>query len=200
VAVELLSPGLATEAELSDGKDYLLLTRFAGSSSAVEQQVEQAIALLACDHPRSPTCFAEDDTVIWKSLAALPLRFMSDVVWRVGLQPNDVGSFLQLLERTQFGELLWHAGLGDGRIRVVARLRSEDNGSEEQQTEFVEGVRELRAVAESLGGSLVLEHAPPAVKNALHAWGNFGAAGGIMQRIKQQLDAQDLLSPGRFGF
>jgi glycolate oxidase subunit GlcD len=198
VAVELLSP--SRELEWSDENDHLLLTRFAGSSSAVAHQREQAIRLLTGKQSRRPTCFADDDTVIWKSLAALPLRFMSGVVWRVGLQPDDIGSFLELFDRTQLGELFWQAGVGDGRIRVVARLRSGDNGPEEPDIEFIEGVRELRDVAESLGGSLILEHAPAAMKNALHAWGNFGAAGSIMQRIKQQLDAQELLSPGRFGF
>src|SRR4030095_7653213 len=53
VAVELLSPGLATEADRSDEKDHTLLTRFAGSSNAVARQVEIALDLLKSDHPRA---------------------------------------------------------------------------------------------------------------------------------------------------
>jgi FAD/FMN-containing dehydrogenase len=200
VAVELLSPALASQAELSEAGDHFLLTRFAGSPNSVDQQVARAMEQLARDGARAPGCFAEDDNAIWRALAALPFQFTADVVWRVGLQPNDTGSFLELVTRTQPAELLWHAGVGDGRIRVVERRQSADNDSEELQTEMIERIRKLRARAESLGGSLIIEHAPASIKNLVNPWGTFGSAGGIMQRVKQHLDPDGILSPGRFGF
>ncbi|HEV7472655.1 MAG TPA: FAD-linked oxidase C-terminal domain-containing protein [Pyrinomonadaceae bacterium] len=200
VAVELLSPGLAREAGWSNERDHLLLMRFAGSPNAVAQQVKRASELLAGAHARGPGCFAEDDSVVWKSLAALPSRFMTGVVWRVGAQPNDVGQLLALIERAKPSESLWQAGVGDGRIRVVECRESADNDSEESQVNLIERVRELRAYVESLGGSLIIEHALAAVKNMVSAWGDFGSARGIMKRVKQQLDPHGILSPGRFGF
>jgi glycolate oxidase FAD binding subunit len=44
----------------------------------------------------------------------------------------------------------------------------------------------------------VLEWAPQAVKAEVPVWDDLGAAGRIMQRIKAQLDPQNLLNPGRF--
>jgi glycolate oxidase FAD binding subunit len=44
----------------------------------------------------------------------------------------------------------------------------------------------------------VLEWAPLAVKSEVSVWDDAGAAGRIMQRIKAQLDPQNLLNPGRF--
>jgi FAD/FMN-containing dehydrogenase len=95
---------------------------------------------------------------------------------------------------------MWQAGVGDGRIRVVERLQSADNGSAESQTKLIARVRELRASAESLGGSLIIEQAPAAIRDLVNAWGDFGSAGVIMQRVKDKLDPDNTLSPGRFGF
>ena len=55
-----------------------------------------------------------------------------------------------------------------------------------------------RGIARSGGGHGVLEWAPLAVKSELPVWDDAGAAGRIMQRIKAQLDPQNILNPGRF--
>jgi hypothetical protein len=110
-----------------------------------------------------------------------------------------VAAFLKAVNQRQ-PELLWQAGIGDGRIRVVERLPSADNESAESQTKLIARIRELRASAESLGGSLIIEQAPATIKNLVNAWGDFGSAGVIMQRVKHKLDPNNTLSPGRFGF
>jgi FAD/FMN-containing dehydrogenase len=48
-----------------------------------------------------------------------------------------------------------------------------------------------------LGGSLVIESAPTEIKSRIDAWGNLGARGELMLRIKQQLDPNGTFSPGR---
>jgi hypothetical protein len=48
-----------------------------------------------------------------------------------------------------------------------------------------------------LGGSLIVESAPLEVKKSFDVWGDLGAAGNLMNRIKQQLDPDKLFSPGR---
>jgi glycolate oxidase FAD binding subunit len=63
--------------------------------------------------------------------------------------------------------------------------------------EAVRGLERLRQTAEDRGGSLVLEQAPVEIKRAFDAWGSFGSAGALMKRVKQQLDPQNLFSPGR---
>jgi glycolate oxidase FAD binding subunit len=57
---------------------------------------------------------------------------------------------------------------------------------------------EWRQLARAAGGHAVLEWAPQAVKAEVPVWDDLGAAGRIMQRIKAQLDPQNLLNPGRF--
>jgi len=148
--------------------------------------------------PESPI---SEDSIIWNTLAWFPSRFRSDLVWRTGLRPADVGSFLaKLAEGPESSESIWQAGVGDGRIRVVERLQDKDKEALGLHRDTVVHIEKLRVEAKSLGGNLIIEHAPAAIKNLASAWGTFGASAGIMQRTKHQLDPHDILSPGRFQF
>ena len=203
VAAELLSPRLATEAEWSDEKDHVLLIRFAGAQNAVVEQADLAIELLGKHQNRGPAYFAPDDTVIWKSLAALPLRFSEDLLWRVGLRPADLGTFLEELDKTGASsnlESMWQAGVGDGRVRVVDRRQQSENESGEIENTLVERFDVLRAKAQRLGSSLIIENASTTIKNRVGTWGTLAPAADLMKRVKQQLDPSAVLSPGRFGF
>lgn len=201
VALELLSPSLAKEAEWSDGRDHLLLIRFAGSLSAVIEQTEATGELLKEVNGGKPGPLVPEDSIIWNTLASFPLRFREHLVWRVGLRPADVGSFLEKLDQAPSpNQSMWQAGVGDGRIRVVERLQRADNDPAVFQRETVARIEGSRATARSLGSALIIEHASTAIKNLVNAWGTFGSAAGLMQRVKQQLDPDGALSPGRFRF
>ncbi len=62
----------------------------------------------------------------------------------------------------------------------------------------VDAVREARAAAEALGGTLVLVAAPPEVKAELDAWGTPPATLDVMRRIRDAFDPHRVLSPGRY--
>ena len=79
----------------------------------------------------------------------------------------------------------------DGRLRAIARAPV-------YHREAVRQLRRLRYEVEKRGGCLVLEKAPLEIKQEFDSWGTFGAAGDLMRRVKQQLDPQNLFSPGRF--
>ena len=57
---------------------------------------------------------------------------------------------------------------------------------------------EWRALARERGGHASLAWAPLAVKSRMPVWDDPGPAGRLMQRIKQQLDPDNVLNPGRF--
>ena len=57
---------------------------------------------------------------------------------------------------------------------------------------------EWRAIARAGGGHASLAWAPLAVKSQVPVWDDAGPAGRIMQRIKAQLDPDNVLNPGRF--
>ena len=95
---------------------------------------------------------------------------------------------------------MWQAGVGDGGVRFVERLQHDVNLSGEIEDRLVDRIEALRANAKSLGAALIIEHAATEIKNRVNAWGTLGPSAGLMQRVKQELDPDRILSPGRFDF
>jgi glycolate oxidase FAD binding subunit len=85
-----------------------------------------------------------------------------------------------------------HAGVGV----VRAALFSASGRVELKSVATVLG--EWRNLARSGGGHTMLEWAPLAVKAQVPVWDDLGAAGRVMQRIKEQFDPKNILNPGRF--
>ncbi|HEU5194659.1 MAG TPA: FAD-linked oxidase C-terminal domain-containing protein, partial [Methylomirabilota bacterium] len=82
-----------------------------------------------------------------------------------------------------------HAGVG----AVTGALTAEREASTVGAV-----LTEWRALARAAGGHATLVWAPLAVKSAVPVWEDAGPAGRIMQRIKAQLDPNNVLNPGRF--
>jgi glycolate oxidase FAD binding subunit len=59
-------------------------------------------------------------------------------------------------------------------------------------------LEDWRASARAGGGHASVTWAPLPVKSALPVWDDAAAAGRLMQRIKTQLDPNNVLNPGRF--
>jgi glycolate oxidase FAD binding subunit len=85
-----------------------------------------------------------------------------------------------------------HAGVGV----VTAALGSPSDRPDLKAVASVLG--EWRALARTGNGHATLEWAPLAVKSEVPVWDDLGAASRLMQRIKAQLDPNNLLNPGRF--
>ena len=112
------------------------------------------------------------------------------------MRPSDLAGFLgQIAElendEASHPELRWHAGLGDGRLRAIARTPV-------YHREAVRALESLRQKAEALGGSLVIESASDEIRNEFDVWGDLGSGAELMKRVKAQLDPRSCLSPGRF--
>ena len=195
VAVEVLSPTLAQKLGLeSKSAAYVLLVRFAGSARAVITQTAQALKALRDEGFRCST--QDDDDSIWQRLAAASFETKLDLCWRAHMRPSDLVSFaadLAPFERDESSGvgLQWHAGLGDGRLRAMARTPV-------YHQQAIRALERFRERAEDFGGSLIVEKAPVEIKRDFNSWGSVGSAEELMKRVKQQLDPENLLSPGRF--
>ncbi len=190
VAVELLSPRLARESDLHEGNEPVLLIRFAGSEGSVNAQAAAAVALLDVNKQNVAQTMM-DDAHVWQVVAALPLRFGRSLSCRVGLLPADVAEFLEVMERHNGNDSFWQASLGDGRILLMNNSWSAESAS---------SLMALRTEAEKVGASLIIEEAPEQLPAGIDSWGLTGKSARLMQRIKQQLDPDGILSPGTFDF
>jgi glycolate oxidase subunit GlcD len=175
-AAELLSPALARDLGAHE-EDAALLLRFNGARAAVGYQLGEARELVSRHGLTSE--LLSDDANVWSRLSDYAGGAGDRLVWRASVLPTRLGELL-----AEVGGRAWHAGVGDGRVRVF-----EDEG---------ESVGSLRRRAHDLGGSLVVERAPDEVKTRLDVWGLSESAAFLMRRLKGQLDPADVFSPGRF--
>jgi FAD/FMN-containing dehydrogenase len=153
------------------------------------------LALVRKEKPGFATLTDEDEN-LWRALAATALQGTGKLIWRAAMWPTDLPDFLDEITQLEGDEashpaLMWHAGIGDGRLRAIAQPAV-------YHREAVRTIDRLRQRAQALGGNLVIESAPPEIKAELDAWGDAGSSAELMRRVKRQLDPGALLSPGRF--
>ncbi|HEX7315282.1 MAG TPA: FAD-linked oxidase C-terminal domain-containing protein [Pyrinomonadaceae bacterium] len=191
VAVELLSPRLAEEVcEIGD-RNFVMLARFAGTEGAVEYQLERAAELVGDFAKGGAVERVEDDEGLWARLSSTCLRADSALVWRASVLPSALGALVARLGEDDSRALRWHAGAGDGRLRVF-----DDEGVGDETFVALRGMREA---ARGAGGSLVVEHASDSLKREAGVWGLSESSALLMKRLKEQLDPSDTFSR-RFNF
>ncbi|HYX29493.1 MAG TPA: FAD-linked oxidase C-terminal domain-containing protein [Pyrinomonadaceae bacterium] len=195
VALELLSPLLATRTGIAaENKDCVLMIRFAASARGVVVETANALKRL---RDQNLVCVTHDeDGELWQRLSEAGARAGDNLVWTITTLPTDFGSTIDEVDTLARDEashvdLQWQAALGLGRIRAMARAPAYHRDS-------VRALEGLRQRAENLGGRLIIEKAPFEIKQEIDSWGDFGSASELMKRIKQQLDSQNIMSPGRF--
>ncbi|HEY0407576.1 MAG TPA: FAD-linked oxidase C-terminal domain-containing protein [Pyrinomonadaceae bacterium] len=199
VALELLSPLAATDvqAPIETDEDCALMIRFAGATEAVAFQLAQARAMLKHERGIRHTIVSSGDELLWRALAALPLKASEPLSWRAHLPPGKLDALLAAEDAEGVAPFpagsRWHAGLGDGRLHVIGALPSTLSAGVKQLTRWRERTRRV-------GGWLIVERAPREIREAFDVWDDAGAGAFIMGRIKQQLDPSDTFSPGRFDF
>jgi len=199
VAVELLSSDAASRIGVSDEDTRpTLLVRYAGTHGTVAFQTEETIRLLHNEDAKLTSYASDDDESHWQKLSALPLENRDQLVWRANVLPTELQAFLNHVLSDGCANLtssssLWHAGIGDGRLRVIS-------SSIDDAASCAASLESLRARARESGGTLMIESAPTEIKSSIDAWGNENGTSALMQRLKFQLDPQRTLSPGRFNF
>jgi len=192
IAFEIVSENLAQSLGIeAEANRSALLVRFAGNEEAVSYQATKVLELA---HSEGITSAVETvDEKLWKQFAAASINEGRHLVWRVKVKPTSLRAFVDAAQKQEalLRKARWHACIADGRLRVVS--------PEAQEMEAAaSSLIRLRAKAVEMGGALVIEEAPPEIKRAVDAWGEFGPKAGLMRRIKAGLDPKNILSPGRF--
>jgi glycolate oxidase FAD binding subunit len=91
---------------------------------------------------------------------------------------------------------------GAARGRVDLRFEAGDGegsvGKEVGPQDFAACLARMRAEASGMGGSLFVTESAAALPPGYDAWGDTGASLALMKRIKERLDPNNILNPGRF--
>ena len=115
VALELISFALSKQLDIyTDETSAVLLIRFAGNDKAVAYQIEQALLHLQ-NSAVDATEVLTDDSQLWRSVAALPVKVQPSFTTRV--LPTKLEDYIRSIR----SEHLWQAGVADGQIRVMKK-------------------------------------------------------------------------------
>ena len=106
---------------------------------------------------------------------------------RIAVLPTDVARAMDALERIGDAAIAAHPGYG--------MINAHWFDADADLTAYVQNARQ--AIHE-LGGSLMVERAPLAVKDGIDVWDYTGASIEVMRRLKAQYDANGILNPNRF--
>ena len=191
VGLELISASMAHRLNVdTPANNPALLARFAGPERTVVYQAERAVSLSRSEAGIADAEIVTHDQMLWRGLAMAPLNFAEAVIWRSMTRPTSLGTLIE--EAFKRGsDSLWQAGIAEGRLRLI------DVSATETDQRVVQ-LERLRAQAQSVGGSFVLEAAPVEIRQQFDSWDDFGASTPLMQRVKDQLDPNGILSLGRF--
>lgn len=183
-AAELLSPP-ASNAIFGESV-WAALLRVAGGSGAVERSLREIDGASAATGASVERRDAGDDWGAW-SAAFRP----GALALRVSVMPSHVAEAVQVLDRrfTGAGGRL-SATVTAGVIR--ANLQP---GRDARAGALVEAARE---VAARYDGSVVVDAAPPLLKQEIDVFGPLRSDFAIMKRLKEEFDPNRILSPGRF--
>ncbi len=196
-AIELLDAaaqqGLPEQAvQMVQEPAYVLAIAFSGGAKAVARQLADAVAT-ARRHAGSPhgTLEGTAHEAFW---AAVRAQQTGPVVCKVSLLINDLAPFLagaQAICQEQRLEVRTVAHAGSG----VAYLQLRPPDAVER---LAAAIGQLRALALRGKGSLVITHAPTALKERVNVWGDARADLRLMAALKQKFDPANTLVKGRF--
>lgn len=130
---------------------------------------------------------------------AVPRGMLPGIVCRASVLPEGVGDLYQLAEdrcqKKNMGcAMIAHFGNG-----VMTFVFFQDEPFERDRLEVLAAIIEELAVrTTAYGGSLVIDNAPPALKERLDVWGPPRGDWALMKRLKETFDPTRVLNPGRF--
>jgi glycolate oxidase FAD binding subunit len=200
-ALELLNEAAAREVSrqlgvTSEVHGVVLAVAVASVPEAVEAQIRKAQAM-AGEADEHEVLEGQAHEAFWASVRDFGPGNGSSVVLKASILLDQAAEAMEFAERLAAGHGLHVAVIseaGTGILRFHFRADEGANGT----TRLAEVVDPLRAFALHAKGSLVVLHAPAAVKKRVEVWGPPGKDFALMRGLKEQFDPGWVLNPGRF--
>ncbi len=185
---DLLSSQLVERLDIGQGLG--LIVQFQSMAESVRQQSASLLELGQQLGLQGASYSAIDEAQLWQKLQTQMSVDTTEpvVTCKIGLLPTAAVAMLAQLDTIapQSGISLIHTGSGLGFLRLEADVAT------------AEKILEMRSHCETQGGFLTILEAAAALKQQIDVWGYSGNALNLMRLIKQQFDAENILSPHRF--
>ncbi len=196
-AIELIDAGAASDMSDFFGlnlptEGYTLAVNFEGTPSAIDRSLDEtrliarkAGALMGDD------LAGKEQAQLWQAVRE---HTRGTVTCKVAILVTQLAAYLETISRVCRVHRLEAAVTGHaGNGILYVELRPGD-----ATPRLVEAIAELRRHAQEARGSLVVERCPVELKRSINVWGEPGSDFYLMQRLKQQFDAQGTFVKGRF--
>lgn len=207
IAVEFLngSASRRLDRELDwNGKigGYALAVKFGDLEAAVNWQVRELRAIWG-RHADGDMLVSDsrEQKMLWDSLRedhfCLAPPPLASLKLKVNILPSQLVRWIEEVER-QLSEtevpFFLRAHAGSGVMRVFCHL----DASTPQAGRLAGLIERWRSLLNAVRGSVVVEKGPANLKNRVDAWGYRYKDLKLMKQVKNRLDPQEILNPGRF--
>jgi glycolate oxidase FAD binding subunit len=177
-----------------------LAVRLGGRALALERQVRECRTV--CRHHGSARIEVLDEpgaTSLWRSLADFSWDDQTEpaVAGRAHLMPSKVPELVEMVEHSRYFKSM-RPGIVSHPAHGTALLSWFDGDNGPSPEEAVTTLRHALDMVHQLGGKMVIERCPPAVKSSFDVWDDVGEPLAIMRNLKEQYDPRRILNPGRF--
>ncbi len=185
-----------------EGRRYALVVKFGDLETAVNWQVNQLEAMWRPQRDRGIVVSdTREQAALWDYLREDHFYFakppLDSVKLKVNILPNQLVQWVEGIERQLSkteAPVFLKAHAGSGVIRVFCHL----DPSTSQARTLAELIEKWRGALRPVRGSVVIESGPVSLKSQVDAWGYRYKDLNLMKQIKNRLDPQGVLNPGRF--
>ncbi len=189
------SPLPARTDQSGDEQVYRLFLGFAGIQEEVDDQRSRLRAVLGDDECVVEELSADEAQTLSQALRDFPVSGHAALRCKVSLQPTQLATFC--------ADLAAEAQRRQVPVRLLARagngiLYTAFEGEAVPDDQLLALVDWIRVHATGYNGFAVVEEIPSALKERADVWGTVGKAFPLMQRLKETLDPNGILNPGRF--
>ena len=181
---------------------YALIVRFSDLAKSVNWQVrELQQKWLPYVDEGIELSDSKQHLLLWEILREdspyLSKNLDNNVKLKINILPSQLVHWVNLLEENLAGinsSVVLKAHAGNGIIQMYCHL---ENSVPTFQA-LAKLIKEWRAKLRSSRGSVIIESGPKNLKKIVDTWGYCYKDLKIMSQIKNQLDPQEILNPGRF--
>ena len=174
-----------------------LAVGFGGDPETVAWQLAQCQGIMEQNGTLSVTITEGESRVhLQKTIREFPARNIDteNVIVKVNLKRTDIAEFAaQVIDASWARDIQIMALLGSGILYLAIPVTSDTDFHALANT-----LTQLRQAATAVRGNLIVETAPPELKQHIDVWGPVGDTLSLMQQVKAKFDAAGLLNPGRF--
>lgn len=175
---------------------YNLFAGFAGLTEEINYQRGRIHEMVGSDGVVVEEWQGEDERSLLQAFRDFPVAHDTALGCKISLLPTQVAAFCAAVQEEAQSRgfsvrLLAHAGNGI----LYSRFAQGENTTPEKILSLVDW---LRILAKRLHGYVVVETIDSTLKERIDVWGHIGATFPLMKRLKETLDPQGVLNPGRF--